>query len=172
MNTLLRKLDEHSLRKKREIRIFYSKGMTKLQLAVKYGVDILEIVEIVKGCKRESAGKEPVADSLKTELTPDEVNERIAVMQGWSRQYSEYSSKSRWSKKLENGWFDHCTKCPDFYHSWEFTGPLLEEKKFSVTYDILDQLWNVFNVDPKWLEPLARDKLLTAAICLAYLEMR
>jgi hypothetical protein len=54
MNTLLGKLDDHSLRKKREIRIHYSKGMSKLQLAVKYGVDILEIVEIIKGCKREN----------------------------------------------------------------------------------------------------------------------
>ena len=52
MNTLLGKLDLHSLRKLREIKIHYSKGMTKFQLAVKYGISVYEVKEITKNCKQ------------------------------------------------------------------------------------------------------------------------
>jgi hypothetical protein len=103
-------------------------------------------------------------------MTSQEINEKIAVMRGWvfSPPYRSGGVKS-WHK--ENVWPLEITGAfpPDFYHSWEYAGPLLEEIK-----DKIDDI--VQTTNKEWLIILKTtvgfiNESFPAAICLAYLEV-
>ncbi len=111
-----------------------------------------------------------------SKMTDAEINEAIFKAKGWREIYSVFE-KSVWRKDEgnENLWSTSLADLPDYTHSWELCGELLEEMKSADVDLMYFKTLNKWGVD--WLDndevEYERDAdTPQRAICEAWLAWR
>jgi len=109
-------------------------------------------------------------------MTDEQVNEAIFKAKGWAHGKTTPSLNFKcWYKKLPDGFIDTESDVPDYTHSWELCGELLEEMKSADVDLMYFKTLNKWGVD--WLDNDEVEHQCVAdtplrAICEAWLPWR